>query len=215
MQDLLSWINWIDLIGYVGALSTLWGFNQRTMIPLRLGAIGGNVGLMIFGFLASSYPPMVLNAILLPVNIIRLSQSRKLIRDIQAASTGDGNLNALIPFMMEQNYKAGDVLFRKGDGADCMIIIADGTVRLEEIAVNCGPGDVFGEIAAFTPDNTRTCTAVCITDVCLYELANDTMLQLFHQNPRFGMYLVRLIVQRLHGNWMEAEAMQQAFAKAL
>ena len=117
--------------------------------------------------------------------------------------------------MSEQNYKAGDVLFNKGDVPHNMIIIADGTISLEEVNVNCSSGDVLGEIAAFTPDNARTCTAICTTDVCLYTLDNETMLQLFHQNPRFGIYLVRLIVNRLQGNWKEAETARQEQAKAL
>ncbi len=194
---------------------SIWGFSRRTMIPLRLGAIGGNVGFLAFGFLASSYPTLVLHAVLLPMNTLRLIQSRKLIREIQAASTGDGTLNALIPYMSEKTHQAGDVLFRKGDVPDSMILISDGTVRLDEISTNCGPGDVLGEIAAFTPDNARTCTAVCETDVRLYRLANERMLQLFYQNPRFGMYLVRLIVHRLQGNWTEAEAARAEQAKAL
>jgi CRP/FNR family transcriptional regulator, cyclic AMP receptor protein len=215
MQDLLSWINWIDAIGYAGGVVTLWGFSQRTMIPLRMGAIAGNVGFLAFGLLAPSYPTLVLHAVLLPMNTIRLFQSRKLIREIQTASTGDGTLNALIPFMIQQNHNAGDVLFNKGDVPDSMILISEGTVRLEEINTDCGPTDVLGEIAAFTPDNARTCTAVCITDVRLYRLANETMLQLFYQNPRFGMYLVRLIVHRLHGNWAEAEAARREQSRAL
>jgi len=215
MEDVFSWISWVDAIGYAGGMVTLWGFSQRTMIPLRLGAIGGNVGFLAFGFLATSYPTLVLHAVLLPMNTMRLLQSRKLIREIQTASTGDGTMNALIPFMTEKKHKAGDVLFSKGDIPDSMILITEGTVRLEEISTDCSSGDVLGEIAAFTPDNARTCTAVCITDVRLYRLANETMLQLFYQNPRFGMYLVRLIVHRLQGNWEEAETARAEQAKAL
>ncbi len=215
MEGLLSWINWVDAIGYAGGMVSIWGFSRRTMIPLRLGAIGGNVAFLAFGLLASSYPTLVLHAVLLPMNTLRLLQSRKLIREIQAASTGDGTLNALIPFMSEKTHKAGDVLFHKGDIPDSMILITDGTIRLDEINTNCGPGDVLGEIAAFTPDNARTCTAVCVTNVRLYQLANEKMLQLFYQNPRFGMYLVRLIVHRLQGNWAEAEAARREQAKAL
>ena len=215
MQDLLSWTSWVDVIGYAGGLMTLWSFHQRTMISLRIGAMVGNVAFLVFGILVPSYPTLVLHAVLLPLNAVRLFQSKKLIREIQTASTGDGTLNALIPFMSEKKHAAGDILFRKGDVPDCMILIVDGTVRLNEINADCGPGDVLGEIAAFTPDNARTCTAECISDVRLYRLANEMMLQLFYQNPRFGMYLVRLIVHRLQGNWTESEAARHEQSKAL
>jgi hypothetical protein len=215
VESLLSsigfdWIGWVDAIGYAGGAVTLWGFHQRTMIPLRLGAIGGNIGFLLFGILAASYPTLVLHAVLLPLNVTRLVQSQRLIREIQTASEGEGDLHALIPFMSERRFRAGHVLFRKGDEPDSMIVIADGTVRLDEIGVDCGPGDVLGEMAAFTPDNARTVTAVCASDVRLHVLANETMLQLFYQNPRFGLYLVRLIVHRLHGNWADAEERAKA-----
>lgn len=215
MEDLFSWTSWVDAIGYTGGLITLWSFHQRTMMSLRVGAIIGNVGFLVFGLLAPSYPTLLLHAVLLPLNTVRLFQSKKLIREIQAASEGDGDLNALIPFMKEHKHPSGEILFRKGDVPDSMILIAEGTVRLEEINADCGPGDVLGEIAAFTQDNARTCTAVCVGDVRLYRLANEVMLQLFYQNPRFGMYLVRLIVHRLHGNWSEAETARLEQAKAL
>lgn len=52
-------IPWIDMIGYFGGGVTLWGMYSRTMIPLRWGAVGGNVGFLVFGLLASSYPTLV------------------------------------------------------------------------------------------------------------------------------------------------------------
>lgn len=205
MDNLLALISWVDAVGYVGGAVTLWGFYRRTMIPLRLGAIAGNVGFLVFGVFSPSYPTLALHSVLLPLNCLRLYQALKLIREVKEASEGDGGLTALIPFMVEERYAQGTLLFSKGDPPDSMIVIADGTVHLEELAVDCGPGDVLGEIAAFTPDNARTCTANCASDVRLYRLGNETMLQLFYQNPRFGMYLVRLIVHRLQGNWANAE----------
>lgn len=211
MDQVLSFVGWVDAVGYAGGAVTLWGFYRRTMIPLRLGAIGGNVGFILFGFFAGSYPTLVLHLCLLPLNSLRLYQSLRLIREIRAVTESDeGDFQALLPFMTEERHASGARLFAKGDAPDSMIVIEKGTVHLEEIAVECGPGDVLGEIAAFTPDNARTCTAVCATDVVLHRLGNDTMLQLFYQNPRFGLSLVRLIVHRLHGNWTDAERRAKA-----
>lgn len=215
MEQLLAWyhelgLTWVDGVGFAGGIVTLWGFYRRTMIPLRLGAIGGNVLFLFFGILAPSHPTFALHAVLLPLNTLRLLQSFKLIREIKEAGNDHGDVNALIPFMETKTYKAGKVLFRKGDKPDSMLIIADGTITLNELDITCGPGDVLGEIAAFTPDNVRTSTATCATDVKLYRLENETMLQLFYQNPRFGMYLMRLIVHRLHRNWLNAEEKAKA-----
>lgn len=196
---------WVDLVGYLGGGVTLWSMHRKTIIPLRLGAVGGNVGFMLFGLLASSYPTLVLHALLLPLNSYRAWQMLRLVREIREASERDNNLDALIPHMREVRAPAGTELFRKGEKPDRMIVIKSGTVHLVEVGVECGPGEVLGEIAVFTPDNRRTCTGVCATDCNLYSLANDDMIQLYYQNPKFGMYLMRIVVARLLTNWQDAE----------
>ncbi len=208
----LEGIPWIDIIGYWGGLVTLWGMNSKTMIKLRLGAIGGNVGFLAFGILVPSYPTLVLHAVLLPLNGWRMFQMMRLVREIRESAGQDNSLEALLPFMRNKKVKAGEVLFRKGDKPERMILIRSGQVRLEEIDHTCSPGDVLGEIGAFTPDNRRTCTAVCETDCELSTLENETMIQLFHQNPKFGIFLVRVIVQRLLNNWREADARARSMA---
>ena len=206
----LGTIPYIDLAGYLGALVTLWGLYQKTMIPLRWGAVLGNVGFLLFGVMAPSYPTLVAHAILLPLNGYRLIQMLRLIREMRDVAGGDNNLDPLLPFMKSERVPADTVLFRQDDAPDRMIVIKTGVIKLEEIGVECGAGDVLGEIAAFTPDNKRTCTAVTQTDCELYTLSNEAMVQLFYQNPRFGMFLTRVIVQRLLKNWKEADSRAQA-----
>ncbi len=203
-------IPYVDLVGYLGGAVTVWGLYQKTMIPLRIGAVAGNVGFMAFGLLVSSYPTLILHTLLLPLNVYRMIQMIRLIREIREAASQTSNLDPLIPYMKEKREAAGSVLFRIEDAPDRMIVIKSGTVRLDEIDVRCGAVDVLGEIAAFTPNNRRTCTAICETDCELYSLSNDAMIQLFYQNPRFGMFLTRIIVQRLLKNWQEADARAQA-----
>ena len=196
----------IELIGYFAGGITFWAMFRKTMIPLRVGAVCGNAGLVIFGLLAPSYPTLVLHALLLPLNTLRLIQMIRLVKEIREAASEGASLDPLLPYMRRQRAAAGTVLFRLGDRPDRMIVIQSGTVLLEEIDLRCGAGDVLGEIGAFTPENRRTCTAVCETDCVLYTLANDAMVQLYYQNPRFGMFLVRIIVRRLLKNWRDADA---------
>lgn len=203
-----------DIIGYVAGAVTLWAMYRQTMIPLRAGAVAGNVGFVIFGWLAQSYPTLILHSVLLPLNIWRLIEMVRLVREIRNASGADRSLEPLLPFMQRRTERAGTVLFRKDDPADCMLLIQSGTIELPEVEVRCGPGDVLGEIAAFTPAGRRTCTAVCRTDCELRVLPNETMIQLFHQNPRFGHYLVRLIVGRLLENWIHADVRTKALPAA-
>ena len=209
-MSVLESVPYVDLIGYFGGGITLWGMYVKTMIPLRVGALCGNLGFMAFGVFAGSYPTLVLHTLLLPLNGLRLAQMLRLVREIRDAAGERNSLDPLLPYMRQIKEKAGTVLFRINDAPDRMIVIKSGTIVLEEIDTRCGPGDVLGEIAVFTPDSRRTCTAVCETDCKLYALSNEAMIQLYYQNPRFGMFLVRIIVRRLLDNWQAADARSKA-----
>lgn len=209
MPEQLS-LSWVDGIGFAGAAATIWAMGSRTIIPLRVGVIFGNVGFLAFGVLAFSWPTIAAHAVLLPVNIWRTIQLMRLIEEIKQTSSNDDALQPLISFMRLEQARAGEVLFRKGDKPDRMILIKSGSVRLQEIDVQLGKDDVLGEIAIFTPENRRTLTAVCETDCEIYTISHEVMLQLYYQNPRFGLFLVRIIVRRLMENWQYADERAKA-----
>ena len=72
----------------------------------------------------------------------------------------------MIPFLTRRAFKAGEVLFRKGDSATHLYLLSRGSVRLPEIDVVVGEeGAIIGEIGLFAPDHERTTSAVCETDV--------------------------------------------------
>ncbi|MEQ8602449.1 MAG: cyclic nucleotide-binding domain-containing protein [Marivibrio sp.] len=198
---------WVDLIGYIAGAITLTAMHRKTMIPLRLGAVFGNAMFLTFGLIAGIWPTAVLHAILLPLNAFRLYQMLRLVKTIRREHEGESfGMEALLPYMRTETRAEGDVLFRKGDDADRMYMIGSGTVRLVEIDHALSDGALIGEIAFFTPERARTVTAVCATDCTLYSLTNSAMLQLYYQNPKFGLYLMRVIVERLLANWERAEA---------
>lgn len=63
-----------DLLGWVAVLFTLTAFSMRTMLPLRIAAIGANVCFIGFGYLEGTLPILTLHVILLPCNVMRLRQ---------------------------------------------------------------------------------------------------------------------------------------------
>lgn len=62
-----------NLLGYAASCAVLATFLMRTMVPLRLAAILSNVLFAAFGYVQHIYPVLILHAILLPVNLWRLS----------------------------------------------------------------------------------------------------------------------------------------------
>jgi len=75
--------------------------------------------------------------------------------------------------------------------------VFSGSVRLLDLAVEIGPGKMLGEVGIFAPTHQRMDTAICETEVELGVMATDKVLELYHQDRRFGFYLIRLVSQRL------------------
>jgi CRP-like cAMP-binding protein len=170
------------------------------MIPLRGVAIASNLAFMTYGLAGGLYPVFVLHVVLLPLNCLRLHQVQRLIRKVRTAARGDLSSEWLIPLMTRQQFAKGDVLFRMGDMATSMCLVLSGSVRLVEIGVVLGPSSLIGEMGLFAPDNRRTGTAVCETDVEIGSISDEKALQLYYQNPAFGFYLFKLVVQRMLEN---------------
>jgi CRP-like cAMP-binding protein len=115
--------------------------------------------------------------------------------------------------MTAKRRKMGEVLFRKGDVADRLYLLASGRVEFVEIGSSVGPGMVFGEIAFFAPHGRRTLTARCAEDSAVLSVDHDTVRQIYFQNPSFGFELIGLVAGRLSADVARLEA-QLAQAKA-
>jgi hypothetical protein len=193
-------IGWVEGIGYLASLLVFCTFYMKTMIPLRGVAIASNLAFMTYGLAGGLYPVFVLHVVLLPLNCLRLHQVQHLIRKVRTAARGDRSAEWLIPLMTRQRFAKGDVLFRMGDMATSMCMVLSGSVRLVEIGVVLGPSSLIGEMGLFAPDNRRTGTALCETDVEIGSISDEKALQLYYQNPAFGFYLFKLVVQRMLEN---------------
>src|ERR1700674_2725457 len=106
-------MNWIEAAGYLASALVLATFCMKTMIPLRYAAICSNVAFIVYSFNDNLYPVLILHAILLPLNVWRAVQLLRLIKRVEAASSGDLSTDWLKPFMKEAHLKAGEILFNK------------------------------------------------------------------------------------------------------
>ncbi len=195
-----------EFAGYVASILVFITFYMKTMVPLRIVGICSNVAFITYALVDGLIPILILHSALLPLNVFRLSQILKLVREAREAARGELTLEALLPFMTRQWFKAGEVLFRKGDPSHEMFYIRRGVIRLSEIDKRIAEGDIFGEISMFSPSRERTTTALCETDGELLRLSDGDVLRLYYQNPRFGFHVVRLITRRLVENYAALEA---------
>jgi CRP/FNR family transcriptional regulator, cyclic AMP receptor protein len=90
---------------------------MKTMMPLRIVAIGSNFAFIAYSLAEGLLPILVLHSILLPLNALRLVQMQKLLRRMRQATQGDLTLEGLLPFMSRRKVRRGEILFRKNDPA--------------------------------------------------------------------------------------------------
>jgi CRP-like cAMP-binding protein len=171
------------------------------MIPLRIAAIASNVLFIAFGYWAELPPVLVVNAILLPLNALRLYQFWHLINEVRTGGQReDLSIQSLLPFMTVRKAAAGEVLVRKGEKADRLYYLMTGTMEVCELGKVLEPGSMVGEIGVFAPNQRRIATVVCRTDCVLYELSESKTKQLYFQDRSFGYALLQLIIARLVEN---------------
>jgi CRP-like cAMP-binding protein len=161
----------------------------------------------------------VLHAVLLPINLWRAVEMVQLTRRVKsAAEARDTSGLWLRPYMKQRKLAPGELLFKKGDEADHLYMLASGRIELVEIGVTLVPGRIFGEIAFFAPDRKRTMSARAAEPCELLSIDGATVRQLYYQNPEFGFELIALVALRLSSDVRRLEvaaAAQQDAATAL
>jgi hypothetical protein len=190
----------VEILGYAASAAVLVTFCMSTMIPLRVVALVSNVLFCAYGYFDHLHPVLILHAILLPVNLLRLVQFWRLVRDVRAAPRGDLPMQSLLPYMSEVRLAAGETLVRKGDKADRLYFLVEGELEIVEFGKTLTPGAVLGEIGVFARDQARTATIVTRTACRLYALSESKAKQLFFQDKSFGFEVMQLIINRLLEN---------------
>jgi CRP/FNR family transcriptional regulator, cyclic AMP receptor protein len=190
---------WIVVAAWVASILVFCAFFMKTMIPLRIIAIASNAAFIAYallglhyGVFGRVYPILVLHACLLPLNVRRLHQLRRLVTAVREASDADV-LEALVPYMKSEQHAKGEVLFKAGDPPDKLYLIQSGRVVFPELDKRLSAGELFGEVGLFAPQKVRTVTAICADDCRLATITGDKVLELCYQNPSFGLFLIRLV----------------------
>jgi hypothetical protein len=63
------------LIGWIAASLVFAAFCAKRMVPLRALAIVSNIAFIGYGYLDALWPIVILHAVMLPMNVIRLRQA--------------------------------------------------------------------------------------------------------------------------------------------
>lgn len=194
----------------------------RTMVRLRTLTVLSNLFLLTSAVLAPNIVSVALFLILLPLNAWRLVEIIQLTRKVTEAARADDTVALWIkPYMKAQRHAAGSFVFKKGDEADALYLLAEGSLEFVEIAKLQPPCEMFGEVSFFSPEQRRTLSARCVTDCLVLSISGTTFRQLYFQNPKFAFNIASLLgrrlssdIQRLQARVVELESQLPAQAKA-
>ena len=100
-------------------------------------------------------------------------------------------------------YQNGEVIFRKGDLADCMFVIQDGQVEIlgefegQEVRLAVAQaGEVIGEMAIFERQ-TRSATVRALGQARVLTIDENTFLRYVHQDPSLAYQLLKMMSSRV------------------
>src|ERR1700723_234802 len=200
LEIVLANITLANMFALVGAVFFVATLLTQTMVPLRVANMIGCTCFVGFGALAGDVKTFLLYLLMLPINAVRLRQMLNLVKKARTATQGDMSMEWLKPFMTERKYRKGDILFRKDEPADEMLLTVTGKFLVQEIGVELPPGRLMGELGFLTPDNKRTATVTCLEDGHVLTITYEKLLEIYFQNPQFGYYFLVLTSQRLLEN---------------
>jgi hypothetical protein len=190
--------HWVEVIGYAGTLATIATYSMRTILPLRVAGIFSSLFYIAYGSILGAWPIVATELVILPLNCFRLYQILRLMQQIrEAPATGENLPEWLYPFATMRRHKAGEVIFRRGDHAEHLLLVQSGCYRLIENGAEMTSGKIVGELGFVSPGNLRTMTLQCIEDGVAGEISYDHIKQLYYQNPKFGYFFLQLIGSHL------------------
>jgi len=206
LEIFLHNITLANMLALVGAIFFVATLLTQTMVPLRVANMIGCAFFAAFGALTGTVTTFLLYLLMVPINAYRLRQMLVLVKKARSATQGDTSMEWLKPFMTERKYRKGDILFRRDDAADEMLLTVTGKFLVKEIGVELPPGRLMGELGFLTPDNRRTATIECIENGHVLTITYEKLLEIYFQNPQFGYYFLVLTSQRLLQNLARLEA---------
>src|SRR5437762_7826968 len=161
LEIVLANITLANMFALVGAIFFVATLLTHTMVPLRVANMIGCAFFAIFGALTGAVTTFLLYLLMIPINAYRLRQMLALVKKARTATQGDTSMEWLKPFMTDRKYRKGDILFRKGDTADEMLLTVTGKFLVTEFGIELPPGRLMGELGFLTPNNRRTGTVEC------------------------------------------------------
>lgn len=104
--------------------------------------------------------------------------------------------------------ESGATVFLQGDEGSSAFVLLSGEVQIEvggRVIERLTPGSIFGEMAIISSE-PRSATARAVSDSRMAVLSDKRFTYLVQQTPRFALYMMRVMADRLRRTNSLAEA---------
>jgi CRP/FNR family cyclic AMP-dependent transcriptional regulator len=110
----------------------------------------------------------------------------------------------LVQFLEKRHVTKGEFIFRTGDHADALYVIADGKVEMfvhddagHKITIEeLGPADVVGEVS-FMDGGSRTASTAALENTTLLRFERESLLEFVTRHPHAAIDLLGVMGKRL------------------
>ncbi len=96
-------------------------------------------------------------------------------------------------------FRAGEYVFRRGDGGDAMYVVMEGEVEVLDgptILETAGPGSIVGELALID-DEPRSAAVLAKTDCSLVPVDRRRFEYMVSETPFFALAVMKVLADRL------------------
>ena len=129
------------------------------------------------------------------------------------APLAESDRAAVVGRMRRVDFEPDQMIFSRGDPGREIYVVMQGRVRLSVLTADgrelsfahAGPGNIFGEIAAFD-EGERSAGATAITRVQVMSLSHKAFLDLVEKNPKVALAAVGFLCSRLRETDLRLEA---------
>jgi CRP-like cAMP-binding protein len=98
----------------------------------------------------------------------------------------------------EREYSDGEAVMRIGEAGCDLILVVDGSVRVERpgFSTTVGPGELIGEIEVLDPGGGRIADIHAVGHVRAIAVSRDTLLGALEADPRAAVALIEVLAAR-------------------
>ncbi len=107
-------------------------------------------------------------------------------------------LDPILALGEERAFAAGEAVMRMGDEGCDLLLVVEGTVRVERpgFSATYGPGELIGEIEVLDPGRGRIADIHAVDDVRAVAVAREALLSALEADPRAALALIEVLAAR-------------------